>query len=165
MNNLYEIYQIDESIRNLVDEESGEILDYEAFAALTMEREKKVENMALWYLDLNAQIAAIKAEEDRLYARRMEAEEKREKLKGYLAQMQAGEKFNTPRVSISFRSSEAVEIADEKAFVKTMMENGFDSYLTYKEPTINRTAIKAALKGGVAIEGAVIKKKQNIQIK
>jgi predicted nucleic acid-binding Zn-ribbon protein len=163
--NLYEIYQIDESIRNLVDEESGEILDYEAFAALTMEREKKVENMALWYLDLNAQIAAIKAEEDRLYARRKEAENMQDKLKDYLAQMQAGEKFNTPRVSISFRSSEAVEIADEKAFVKAMMESGFDSYLTYKEPTINRTAIKNALKGGVAIEGAVIKKKQNIQIK
>ncbi len=163
--NLYDIYQIDAAIMNLVDEESGEILDYEAFEALTMERAQKVENMALWFLDLNAEIAAIKAEEDRLAARRHEAEKKRDRLKEYLKQMQAGEKFKTPRVSISFRSSEAVQIQDEKEFIKAMMESGNDAFLTYKDPTINKTAIKEALKGGAEIEGASIQKNLNIQIK
>lgn len=159
------IYEIDAAIMNLVDEETGEILDYEAFEALTMERAQKVENMALWFLELKAEAAAIKAEEDRLYARRKAAETKQERLKAFLAQMQAGEKFKSPRVSISFRTSESVEILDEKEFIKTAMTSGNDAFLTYKDPTINKTAIKEALKGGADIEGVCISKNLNIQIK
>lgn len=159
------IYDINSAILSLIDEETGEIQDYEAFEALTMEREEKVENMALWFLELKAEAAAIKAEEDRLTARREAAERKAERLKTYLAQIQAGEKFNTPRVSISFRSSESVKFDDEKAFIRAMMESGNDSFLTYKDPTVNRTAIKDAIKRGATIEGAYISRNQNIQIK
>ena len=35
----------------------------EAFAALQMERETKIENMALWYKDLTAEAKAIREEE------------------------------------------------------------------------------------------------------
>lgn len=159
------IYDIDVAILNLIDEETGEILDFEAFEALTIERETKVENMALWYLELKAEAAAIKAEEDRLKARKQLAERKAERLKEYLAQIQAGEKFKTPRVTISFRASESVEFQDEKEFIKTMMDAGNDAFLTYKDPTVNRTAIKEAIKSGATIEGAYISKNQNIQIK
>lgn len=159
------IYEIDAAIMSLVDEESGEILDYEAFAALAMERESKVENMALWFLELKAEVAAIKAEEDRLKARRQQAEKKAERLKEYLSYIQAGEKFKTPRVSIFYRSSESVSIQDEDQFIKHMMEIGNETYLSYKDPDINKTAIKEALKGGAIIEGASIQKNQNIQIK
>lgn len=159
------IYEIDAAIMSLVDEESGEILDYEAFAALAMERESKVENMALWFLELKAEVAAIKAEEDRLKARRQQAEKKAERLKEYLTYIQAGEKFKTPRVSIFYRSSESVSIQDEDQFIKHMMEIGNETYLSYKDPDINKTAIKEALKGGAIIEGASIQKNQNIQIK
>ena len=41
------IYEIDNRIAELVDPETGELLDYEAFAELQMEREAKIENMAL----------------------------------------------------------------------------------------------------------------------
>lgn len=159
------IYEINQSLLNLIDEETGEILDYEAFEELTMAREEKVENMALWYLELNAEAAAIKAEEDRLKARRQLAERKAESLKKYLSQIQAGEKFKTPRVSISFRSSEKVEIQDEAEFIKTMMDSGNDAFLKYKIPEVNKTAVKEALKGGATIEGACISKNLNIQIK
>lgn len=159
------IYDIDAAILDLIDEETGEILDYEAFEALNMEREAKVENMALWHLELKAEVAAIKAEEERMKARRQAAERKAERLKNYLVQIQAGEKFKTPRVSISFRSSESVEIADEAVFIKTMMDTGNDAFLTYKDPTVNKTAVKEALKSGDTIEGATISKNLNIQIK
>lgn len=159
------IYEIDTAIMNLVDEETGEILDYEAFEALAMERAQKVENMALWFLELKDEIATIKAQEDRLKARRALAERKSERLKAYLSQIQAGEKFKTPLVSISFRTSESVEIQDEKGFIQAAMNSGNDTFLTFKDPTINRTAIKEALKGGAAIEGASISKNLNIQIK
>jgi len=159
------IYDINADILNLIDEETGEILDYEAFESLVMEREAKVENMALCHLELNAEAAAIKAEEDRLKARRQLAERKAERLKNYLANIQAGEKFKTPRVSISFRSSESVKILDEAEFIKTMMESGDYTYLTYKDPTVNKTAIKEAIKNGVDVKGACISKNLNIQIK
>jgi hypothetical protein len=58
-----------------------------------------------------------------------------------------------------------VEIADEQAFIKSMMEAGNDAFLKYKDPEVNKTAIKEALKGGATIEGACISKNQNIQIK
>lgn len=46
------IYEIDARMAGLIDPETGELLDYEAFASLQMEREAKIENMALWYKDL-----------------------------------------------------------------------------------------------------------------
>ena len=57
------IYEIDNRIAELVDPETGELLDYEAFAELAMEREAKIENMALWYKDLTAEAKAIREEE------------------------------------------------------------------------------------------------------
>ena len=42
------LYEIDSSLMSLVDEETGEILDKEAFDAVVMERDTKIENVALW---------------------------------------------------------------------------------------------------------------------
>ena len=36
------LYEIDSAIQALVDPESGELMDYDAFAALQMEREVKL---------------------------------------------------------------------------------------------------------------------------
>ena len=60
------IYEIDSRIAELLDPDTGELLDYEAFAALQMEREAKIENMALWYKDLSAEAKAIRDEEKAL---------------------------------------------------------------------------------------------------
>ena len=56
------IYQIDQEILNLVDPETGEIMDWEAFDALQMAREAKIENVACWYKNLVAEAAAIRQE-------------------------------------------------------------------------------------------------------
>ena len=78
------IYEIDARMAGLIDPETGELLDYEAFASLQMEREAKIENMALWYKDLTAEAKAIREEEKALAERRKSAENKAERLKGYL---------------------------------------------------------------------------------
>lgn len=54
------LYEIDQAIQGLVDPETGELMDYEAFAALQMDRDAKIENMALWYKDLMADAMAAK---------------------------------------------------------------------------------------------------------
>ena len=75
------LYEIDQAIQGLVDPETGELMDYEAFAALQMDRDAKIENMALWYKDLMADAKAIKEEADTLNERRKALENKAERLK------------------------------------------------------------------------------------
>ena len=159
------LYNIDDAITALVDQETGEILNYEAFAALKMERAQKLENMALWYKNLLAESAAIKTEVDNLNARKKDIDGKAEKLKNYLHEALGGDSFKTPRVVCSFRTSQKVEILDEAEFIRTMQEGQHFEFLSYKPPTVNRTAITQAIKNGQTVEGAALVKNVNINIK
>ena len=42
------LYEINEAIMNTIDLETGEITDFDKFEALQMERNEKLENIALW---------------------------------------------------------------------------------------------------------------------
>lgn len=159
------LYEIDAAILSLVDRETGEILDYAAFEALKMERDQKLEGMALWYKNLTAEAAAIKAEEKNLAARRAALEAKAERLKGYLAEALGGSKLTTARVACTFRSSQKVEIRDEGEFIRTMQESQHFEYLNYPKPTVNKQAITEAIKAGKTVEGAELVTNNNITIK
>lgn len=159
------LYNIDAAIMALVDPETGEILNYEAFAALQMEREQKIEQMALWHKNLIAEAAAIKAEEANLAARRQRIEARAEKLKGYLHDALGGEEFTTARVACSFRASQRVEIPDEAAFIRAMQEAQHWEYLSFLPPKANRAAITKAIKAGQTVEGAELVRHNNITIK
>ena len=52
------LYDIDQDILDCVDLETGEILDTEKLDALQMEREAKLEGVALWVKDLRAEAEA-----------------------------------------------------------------------------------------------------------
>lgn len=97
------IFEIDQRITELVDPDTGELLDLDAFLELQMEREQKIESMALWVKELSATAAAIKSEIDSLADRKRAAERRCESLKRYLAYILQGEKFSTPRCAVSFR--------------------------------------------------------------
>ena len=159
------LYQINEAIYALVDEETGEILNYEAFEALAMERDQKLENVALWYKNLTAEATAIREEEKNLAARRKACENKAERLKNYLSAALAGTNFKTARVACSFRASTKLEIRDEATFIKTMEEAKHFEFLKYKAPEVNKTAITEAIKAGQVVEGAELVKNSNISIK
>lgn len=156
------IYDIDNAITDLIDPETGEILDYEAFADLHMERDKKIENMALWYKQMNAESAAIRNEEKALAERRKTLENRAERLKNYLAQITEGQKFETPRAAISWRKSTAVELDDD--FMLWAKGNGA-WLLKYKEPEPNKMEISRALKAGKAIHGARLVENYSMQVK
>lgn len=164
----YDLYKIDGSMAGLVDEETGEVLDYDKFLALSAERDEKIEGAALSVKNLRAKIADIKAEEAVLAERRRTAEKQAARLEGYLSDYLAGEKFESARCRISYRSSAPLEIADEAAFIREMQLGGNDWALTYKPPTVNRTAVKEALAAGWVFReglGVQIAKRTNIQIK
>lgn len=162
------IYQIDNDIQNvlevMVDPETGEISD-DALAELTrlnIDRQNKIENIALYIKNLLSDAAAIKAEEESLYQRRKGAESNATRLKKYLSDVMPGETMETARVKISWRKSTQVKIDDESDFISRYSESG---YLTYKDPTINKNAVSNALKSGEELLGASLVTNQNIQVK
>ena len=132
--------------------------------AIKGEIEVKADNIACLLKNLDADVAAIKAEEARLAARRKAKEKSHEKIRTYLSNMLqnvgVGE-VETARNKITFRKSEAVDI--DTTFIAWAMANR-DDLLTYGAPTANKTEIKKALKGGAEIPGAQLVTKQNIQI-
>lgn len=151
------LYEINESLTALIDEETGEILDFEAFEALSLERETKLENIALWIKNLNADAATYKAEKQAFEEKQKRAERKAESLKTYLSTFLNGEKFKTARVDCFFKKSESVNVID--------MSQLPSEFLKYSEPTADKTAIKAAIKEGKEVAGAEILVKNNLQIK
>lgn len=158
---LYEINaQIEQAWSAAVDPETGEIISEEAAQAverLTMAREDKIENLALYYKNLAVEAEALKNEKLALAARQSAAEKKAESIKEYLASSMNGEKYKSEKVAISWRKSESVSV-DENAFLP-------DDYMTFKEPVPNLTAIKKALKAGEKIDGATLTSSNKIQIK
>lgn len=159
------IYEIDREIEALLNEvdENGEILfDPEKLEALQMERDRKVENLALAVKNITAEAAAIKAERDALYERQKAAEREAERARKYLEFVLRGEKFETARVAVSYRSSSRLEVDDGFiAWAKRRAKN----LLTIKEPEPNKTAIKEMLKNNEKVPHVQMVTVQNIQIK
>jgi hypothetical protein len=151
------LYQIDQAILNCVDLETGEIIDTEQLDKLTMEREAKLESVACWIKELKAEAEALKAEKMAFAKRQQVAENKMESLKKYLAYALDGQAFKTVRASVTFRKSQAVEIAD----IYKLDEN----YLRYKEPEADKAAIKEALKAGQTVAGATLVENTSVIIK
>ena len=151
------LYEIDEAIMACIDAETGEVIDADKLDKLTMERDAKIENVALWIKDLKAEAEALKNEKQALAERQKVAENKMESLKKYLAYALDGNAFKSTRASVTFRKSQVVEIAD----IYKLDEN----YLRYKEPEADKTAIKEALKAGKTVAGATLVENTSVIIK
>lgn len=158
------IYEIDKQIMECVDSETGEIIDVEKLEALQMEREAKIESVACWVKNITASAQDIREEEKSLAERRKVLENKAERLKAYLADALGGNKFETAKCSLSFRSSASVQIEDEAALITWLEENYRDDCLKYST-TVNKTAVGNILKNGVKVPGAHIEQRSNLQIK
>lgn len=150
------LYEIDQEIMSCIDPETGEIVDVDKLSELQMQRETKIENVALWVKNLNAEAAAYKAEKDAFAEREKAAKAKAEKLSEWLTAALNGEKMTSNRVAISFRKSEAVEVEDEAV----VPENCFKI-----KKEISKSTIKMLLKAGEKIPGCRIVQNLNIQIK
>lgn len=149
--------KLDES--RVVDTESGEIIDLEAIAALEMERDKKIENLDCWYKNLLADAEALKAQKNAFAEREKAAKAKAESLRGFLGRYLNGKKFETAKVAMSFRKSEAVEF-DAKCIGDVPEE-----FLKFKDPELDKVAVKKAIKAGETVPGCELVARQNLQIK
>ena len=152
------LYEIDQAILDTIDPETGEIVDIEKLSELQMQREAKIENVALWVKNLKAEANAYKAEKDAFAEREKAAKAKIENLSEWLTEALNGEKLTSNRVAISFRKSESVKITDIDA-----IPNNYIVETITESP--DKVAIKAALKNGLDVPGCELELKNNLQIK
>ena len=163
---MLKLYEIDQAILDCVDMETGEILDPEKLDALQMERERKLEGVALWIKDLKAEVAAVKEEAEKLTARKKSLENKMEGLKNWLLYALNGEKLKTPRCNVYYSHNQRLAVADEEkliGFLKTLEKP--DQFLKFSEPELRRDEIKKALKDGYEIPGAALEQTESVVIK
>lgn len=161
MANLYELDALIESLLEQEDPETGELLcDMAKLEAVLMERDAKIENIALYIKNKTAEAEAIKSEKLALEKRQKSAANKAERAKSFLEEYLKGEKFSTPKVAVSYRKSEQVEVS--MAF---FTEKSNERFLRFKDPEADKTAIKAALKNGETVPGAEIVSKMNMILK
>lgn len=150
------LYEISEEILKCVDED-GEIFDIEKYESLALERDAKIENIALWIKNLESDIESLKNEKMEFAKRQKSAEYKRDSLKQYLSSYLNGQKFESTKCKISFRKSASVDVVDVYKIP--------EEYLKSREPEADKTLIKEAIKKGIEIDGVQIIETSNIQVK
>lgn len=144
-----------------VNEETGEITNFDAVEALNAQFEDKAESVACYIKNLTAFVADLKTEEDALAARRKTAERRVDSVKKYLTSCMESvgkDKVETAKARISFRKSVQVQIDDEKALPA-------DYTTTTVTVKPDKTAIKKAIQAGQDVTGASLVENRNIQIK
>lgn len=151
------LYEINQAIMACIDSETGEIIDMQKLAELQLEREQKIENVALWYKNLLSDAEQYKAEKNAFAEKEQKAKNKAESLKNYLDFALAGDNYKSARVNVSYRQSESVIIDD----IDILDER----FIKFAEPTADKVAIKNALKAGEDVKGVHLEQKSNIQIK
>ena len=153
------LYEIDQAILACVDPETGEIIDPEMLDGLVMERNAKIENVALWVKNLESDAAAYDAEQAAFVSRAEKARAKAEKLRAWLAMACGGEKFATGKCEVTFRKSESVEVLDI-----AQIPQEFIREKTSTTKSADKTAIKKAIKSGQTIGGCKLVEKFNTKI-
>ena len=134
--------------------EDGEITteQLEQLQQLEVAREQKLENIALYIKNETAFVDALDVEIKKMQNKKRVAQNRIDSLKNYLQYGLNGEKLNTPRVTVSYRTSKFVKITDESV----LPDNVFD---------VKRVASKTKIKPLLPMAGAELVESKNISIK
>jgi len=152
------LYEIEQAILECIDDETGEIIDFERLNQLVLDRQTKIDNVICWYKQLNAEALAIENEVKMLKERQNQKINKSESLKHWLAMALNGAKFESSRNVVTWRKSDEVSITNE---TKIPVEYKVEKV----EISISKAEIKKAIKDGIIVDGAELLYKNNIQIR
>lgn len=143
----------------VVDEETGEILQADALHAVEAEAAEKIEATALYLRELDAEAKADKEEADRMLARVKSLQKRSDYIKAMLLDaLHATGKVKTGRVTVSIRTTKAVEIAEGADLP--------EAYTTVKTTVSpNKIAIKQALLDGVEVPGCSLEARESVSIR
>lgn len=158
------LYQISDAIRQALDhieldEETGEILSADALHAVEAQAAEKIEATALYLRELDAEAKAAKDEADRMIARVKSMQKRSDYIKSMLLDaLHATGKVKTARVTVSIRTTKAVEIAEGADLP--------EAYTTVKTTiSPNKIAIKQALLDGVEVPGCSLEARESVSIR
>lgn len=151
----FKLWNINSRIEECIDNETGEILEEELLNELEQDKENLIEDTALVYKNLNAELEALTNEIKNMQERKKSVENKIDTIKRILKESLKGQKIKTARVSISYRKTQAVQI--------TNLDKIPQEYIKIKKEA-DKTAIKKALKAG-SVEGAEITNNTSIIIR
>ena len=121
----------------------------------------KAESIIRYIRNLDAQSSALKAEEDRLAARRKAIDNKAAWLRDYIADQMRAMGLREVKAGIfeaKFRKNPASLTITNKALIPAQ-------YFIAQEPRIDNAAIKEALKAGQAIDGAELVQGETLAIR
>ena len=162
------LYELSDAIRQVIDrgfaldEETGEItFDETNLDELRFMFRDKAEACALYVKDQRALARAIRDEERSLAERRRSAERRADRVERYLLahiDELPDRRLETPRVALRARRSTAVEVVNDGMVP--------DEYMTYKTTkTVNRDAIRKALKAGESVPGCHLEERTSVIIR
>lgn len=143
----------------VVDEETGEILSADALHTVEAEASEKIEATALYLRELDAEAKAAKEEADRMLARVKSMQKRSDYLKSMLLEaLRATGKVKTARVTVSIRTTKAVEINQEQAIPEAF---------TTKKITIspNKVLIKETISAGGCVPGCELIERESVSIR
>lgn len=166
------LYEMSQAYNDLLSMLYNEDIDEEKIIeyanSLEDEIEVKADNYAKLMTDIQGSIDAIKKQIDRLSDRKAVFENKIAFLKKNLEAMmkETGKsKFKTDLFTFNIQKNPpALQLANEPLILEWALENRSD-LITIKDPVLNKSAIKAALKEGETIEGAELVQSESLRIK
>ena len=146
---------------------------FEAFAdtleGIEIEFEEKAEKIACFIKQLLYEAATIKAEKQQFDKRQKAKENKAFQLKRYLIECmdRAGkQKIERPLASLSIRTnSESIKVENDLEFIRWAQASGHDELIRYKDPEINKTALKRAVTDGLSVSGVSLERSRSLIIK
>lgn len=161
---LYELTESYNNVWGLLNDDEADLETIET-ALVTLEDaiEEKAGNVAKFIKSMDAEIDVIKAEEKRLAERRKAVENKRDRVKKYIAdqlQLMGIDKVKLPTVTIALQNNPpALKIEDESLIPA--------SYLTLipERYEADKDRIKKDLKAGVEVPGAVLTQGKSLRIR
>ncbi len=178
MPTLYEITEEYRDIFALLEESEGEWTPEIAsrVEALDGEYDQKIQNIALFILDLEGEQKKIKDEISRLNARMITAKKKAESLSKYLLSSLefSGRKVKTTLVSVWAQNSAPSVVIDDlaaipdcykTATIKTSLERIPESLRALATVEPSKMAIKEAIDGGETVPGARFEFRKHLRIK
>ena len=171
------LYEINEAMETLlsaltVDPETGEV-PVEAdeiinkLDELSMEKQSVLEFLAKTVLNVRSDVDSIDAEIKRLNGRKDALKKREQSLMNVLDRECDGQKTDLGVATLSYRSSEATEIADEKTAIEYLQSHGYKDAVTVTDPVfkLDKIKVKTLIKGGVDIPGCSVIRKNNVSLK
>lgn len=162
---LYEIASAMDAVINggfIFDDETGEVIfDSGNLDELEDALDAKLEACGVVVKNLVSEAEAIKAEEKRLAERRRIKEAEADRLKEYVLywmEKSGAKKIDTARVALSTRKSSVVDVTDEAKVPR-------EFFKVKTTASVDKAAVKKAIKAGEEVAGCVINERLTLQVK